>query len=175
MPATPFHYPLAYLIYKIDERLGLPALLVGSMFPDLEIPIIILSFGNRIPDHLVLHSLLGAATIGTFLSIIFTVFFYPHLVSEIFRTEKNRVERECKLSVTLVLSAFLGCISHVLLDFTVHGHNAIFWPFIDDTSSPVVSVLGQYAQPLVHVIMGVLFLILLYNKRKNPIESLLVG
>ena len=174
LPATPFHYPLAYLIHKVDERLSLPALVVGSMFPDLEIPVIVSLFGDRIPDHFVLHSSLGAATLGTLLSVIFTILFYPFLVSKIFRIEKHRVERECKPSIILVLSAFLGCISHVLLDFTVHVHNAIFWPFIDDTTSPVVSVLGQYAQLLVHILMGVLFVILLYNRRKDLVESFLV-
>lgn len=163
------------MIYKIDKKLSLPALVVGSVFPDLEIPVIILLFRDRIPSHLVLHSLLGAATVGTFFSVIFIVLLYPHLVSGIFGIEKNRIERKCKLSVILVLSAFLGNVSHVLLDFTVHIYNAIFWPFLSDTPSPVVSSIGgQYAQLLVHALMGILFMVLLYNKRKNLVESLLV-
>ncbi|MCP8304601.1 MAG: DUF4184 family protein [archaeon] len=44
MPLTPFHHPVAYAIYKLDRRLSLPGLVVGSMFPDLEIPIIFLLY-----------------------------------------------------------------------------------------------------------------------------------
>lgn len=175
MPATPFHYPLAYLIYKLDRKLSLPALVVGSMFPDLEIPVIVLLFTNRIPSHLVLHSLLGAATIGTILSVIFTVLFYPFLISTLFGVERRRTKRKCRLSLPLVFSAFLGNMSHVLLDVTVHIDNAILWPFINNTPSPVVSTLGiQSASLLIHIIMGIIFLVLLYSKRQNLVESLLV-
>lgn len=175
MPATPFHYPLAYVIYRLDDRLSLPALAIGSMFPDVEIPVIILLFTNRIPSHLVLHSLLGAATVGTILSVIFTVLFYPFLVGTLFRIEKGKIKRKCRLSLPLVFSAFLGNMSHVLLDVTVHMDNAILWPFINNTPSPVVSTLGiQSASLLVHTLMAIIFLVLLYNKRQNLVESLLV-
>lgn len=174
MPLTPFHYPVAYVIYRLDKRLILPGLIVGSMFPDLEIPIMILFFGNRIPDHLVLHSLLGAATIGTILSVLLTFLIYPTLVSSLFRIEKSKVERKCRLSLTLVFSAFLGNISHVLLDVTMHVHNPIFWPFRSDMPSPVVSVLGaRNASLVIHTLVAILFLIIIINQRKNLGERLL--
>jgi len=146
------------------------------MFPDLEIPTIILLFGDKIPDHLVLHSLLGAATIGTVLSILVTILAYPPLVSGLFRIEKSKIERKCRLSAILVFSVFLGNISHVLLDVTVHIENAIFWPLLANIQSPVVSALGvQNASLMIHALMGAIFLMLLTRNRKSLFESLLVG
>jgi hypothetical protein len=59
LPVTPFHYPIAYMLSKHDVKLNLPALVVGSMLPDLEIPFIVLLFGTNVPSHMMLHSLLG--------------------------------------------------------------------------------------------------------------------
>ena len=145
------------------------------MVPDLEIPTIILLFGDKIPDHLVLHSLLGAATIGTVLSILVTILVYPPLISGLFRIEKSKIERKCRLSAMLVFSAFLGNISHVMLDVTVHIENAIFWPFLVNIQSPVVSALGaQNAALMIHALMGATFLMLLTRNRKRLFEGLLV-
>ena len=85
MPVTPFHYPLAYVISKFDGRLSLPGLVVGSMLPDLEIPFLVLLFGMQPSNRLVLHSLLGAVTVGTLLSMLFTVLVYPKLTSVSFQ------------------------------------------------------------------------------------------
>jgi len=106
---------VAYVIYRLNEKLNLPRLVVGSMFPDLEIPAIIWLFTTRIPHRLVLYSLLGAATIGTMLSVMFTVLIYPPLISSFFKIDKNKVERKCRLSLALIFSCLLGNISHVFL------------------------------------------------------------
>ena len=130
MPLTPLHYPIAYFLYKLYKRLSLPGLVVGCMFPDLEIPAIMLLFGTRIPNRLILHSLLGSATIGTFLAIIVTIRVYPFHVSYIFHVDKEKVERKCKLSFAMVFSVFVGNLLHVLLDVTNHAYNPVFWPFL---------------------------------------------
>jgi len=44
MSLTPLHYPIAYLFYKVDRRLVLPGLIVGSMLPGIEIPFFINRF-----------------------------------------------------------------------------------------------------------------------------------
>jgi len=49
------------------------------MFPDLEIPFMVLLFGTQVPNRMILHRLLGSATIGTFLALIVTVLVYPLL------------------------------------------------------------------------------------------------
>ena len=92
LPITPFHYPIAYVLYKLGGKLGLPALVVGSMVPDLEIPFMVLLFGTTVPHHLLLHSLLGALTLGTALGIAITVLIYPKLTSAIFFLDKLKVK-----------------------------------------------------------------------------------
>lgn len=178
LPLTPFHYPVAYVIHKLGRRLSLPGLVVGSMFPDLEIPAIIMLVGTRIPHRLVLHSLLGAATVGTFSSLMFTVLIYPVLVSAIFSIHKSKLKEKCRLSLSLCFSCLLGNLSHVLLDIVNHPYNPIFWPFLTlgETPSPLCSALGgaQNASLIIHILLLVLFTALFMNKRENFWERLLV-
>lgn len=178
MPLTLFHHPIAYFIYKLNKKLSLPGLVVGCMFPDLEIPIIALLLGFQAPNRLVLHSLLGAATIGTFLATIFTIMFYPTLVSVFFRVDKKQVEQKCRLSFTLAFSVFLGIISHVLLDITNHPHNPVFWPFLPATATPS-PIYFALEIPLgswwMQGIMGGILLALIVSKRKNLFEELLLN
>ena len=178
MPLTPLHYPIAYLVYKLDKRLSLPGLVVGCMFPDLEIPAIMLLFGTQVPNRMILHSLLGSATLGTFLALIVTIRVYPPLVSRLFHVDKKKVESKCKLSFAVVFSVFVGNLSHVLLDVTNHPYNPVFWPFLPATvtPSPIYFALGNPLGSLgMQIIMGVLLVALIVIKRKNLFEELLVG
>jgi hypothetical protein len=178
LPLTPLHYPIAYFIYKLDKRLSLPGLVVGCMFPDLEIPTIMLLFGTQIPNRMILHSLLGSATIGTFLALIVTVRIFPSLVNRLFHVDKKRVESKCKLSFAVVFSVLVGNISHVLLDVTNYPYNPVFWPFLPATatSSPIYFALGNPLGSLwMQIIMAVLLAALIVFKRKNLFEELLVG
>jgi membrane-bound metal-dependent hydrolase YbcI (DUF457 family) len=178
LPLTPLHYPIAYLVYKLDKRLSLPGLVVGCMFPDLEIPTIMLLFGTQIPNRMILHSLLGSATLGTFLALIVTIRIYPSLVSRLFHVDKKKVERKCKLSFAVVFSVFVGNLSHVLLDVTNHPYNPVFWPFLPATAtpSPIYFALGNPLGSLwMQIIMGVLLVALIVIKRRNLFEELLVG
>jgi hypothetical protein len=175
---TPFHYPVAYVIYRLRGSFSLPALIVGVMVPDLEIPFIVLLFGTSVPERLVLHSLLGALTAGTVLSVAITVLVYPRLISAILPVDGNRVKEKCCLSSSLVLCCLLGGLSHVLLDVVNHAYNPVLWPFISlyDTPSPIVPILGGEgsASLIVHALMAILFLALFFNKRENFWERLLV-
>lgn len=178
MPLTPLHYPIAYFILKLSKNFSLPGLIVGSMIPDIEIPFLVLIFGNAGPNHLVLHSLLGSATLGTMLGMIITIKFYPFLVGNFFGVDKEKVESKCKLSSALVFSVLVGTISHVLLDFTNHLYNPILWPFLDAEMipSPIYLLLGeQFGYLWIQVIMGTLLLVIIFIERKNLVESLLVG
>ncbi|MCW8802128.1 MAG: DUF4184 family protein, partial [Candidatus Bathyarchaeota archaeon] len=156
MLVTPLHHPIAYFIYKLDKRFSLPGLVVGCMFPDLENPFIMLFFGSDVPNRLVLHSIFGAATLGVFLAVIFTVKVYPYLVSSLFHVNKERVKTKCKLSLGLVLSVLVGILSHVLLDVTNHPYNPLFWPFSSTfINSPIYFALGTTVGSLyMQVIMG---------------------
>jgi len=148
------------------------------MFPDLEIPVIVLLFGTRVPNRMILHSLLGSATLGTFLALIVTIRVYPPLVSRLFHVDKKKVESKCKLSFIVVFSVFVGNLSHVLLDVTNHPHNPLFWPFRSaiETSSPIYFALGNPLGSLwMQIIMAVLLAALIVIKWKNLFEELVVG
>jgi membrane-bound metal-dependent hydrolase YbcI (DUF457 family) len=178
LPLTPLHFPIAYFIYKLDKRLSLPGLVVGCMFPDLEIPFTVLLFGTQVPNRMVLHSLLGSATVGTFFALIVTVRVYPPLVSRLFHVDKERVKSRCKLSFAVFFSVFVGNLSHVLLDVTNHPYNPIFWPFrsATATSSPIYFALGNPLGSLgMQIIMAALLAGLIAIKRKNLFEELLIG
>lgn len=137
MPPTPLHCGVAYLINRGRRQLSLPALLVSSMVPDLEIPIIFLVTGG-LQDRLVLHSLLGAATLGTFLSILLTVFLYPPVVSFFFKLDRERIEERCRFSGILVVSCIVGCLLHVFLDLMTHEFNPILYPFVNESFDALV-------------------------------------
>lgn len=178
MPLTPLHYPIAYFVHKLSKNFSLPGLIVGSMVPDIEIPFLILIFGNDGPNRLVLHSLLGSATLGTMLGIIITIKFYPFLVSYFFGVDKEKVESKCKLSSALAISVLIGSIFHVLLDFSNHLYNPILWPFLEAQMipSPIYLLLGEHFGYLwIQVIMGTLLLVIIFIERKNIAKSLLVG
>jgi membrane-bound metal-dependent hydrolase YbcI (DUF457 family) len=169
---------VAYVLYKLKANFSLPGLIVGSMVPDLEIPFIVLWSRTETFDRLVLHSLLGAMTLGTIISIAITVLIYPRLTSAIFPIGKQKVKEKCTFSLGLAVSCLLGSLSHVLLDITNHPYNPVFWPFLtsNETPSPIVPLLGGEATAslLVHTLMVVLFIGLFANKRKNFWNHLLV-
>jgi hypothetical protein len=148
------------------------------MFPDLEVPFLVLLYGTQVPHRMVLHSILGSATLGTLLGVVVTVLVYPGLVSRLFHVDKEKVKTKCKLSFAVVFSVFVGNLSHVLLDVTNHPYNPLFWPFIPaiDTPSPIYFAFGA---PLgsywMQVVMAAVLVVLIVVKRKNLFEELLVG
>lgn len=142
MPFTPFHYPVAYLLKNADRRLSLPALAVGSVMPDIEVPLMWILFPGFQYDHLLLHSIVGAMTVGLAAVLFATVFIYPPLVSTLFGLDKESIAKECQASRTVVLSAVLGLMGHLLLDITMHWYNPLLWPWIEPTAivGPLVSL-----------------------------------
>lgn len=177
MPLTPFHYPVAYVISKLDRKLSLPALAVGSMLPDIEIPLMFLLFGFDYHHSLVLHSLVGAAIFGTIFTVLLTNIVYPYFISALFRIDRRKVGRRCSLSLHLVFSGFLGVLSHVLLDLVNHAYRPILWPFSQSTISIVCSALGgpQNASLIAHTVLLGLFGVIVATQRENIREKLLVG
>lgn len=180
LPLTPLHYPVAYLIYRLNKRLSLPGLIVGSMLPDIEVPIMLILFGTEVPPRLVLHSLLGAASLGTLFSLALTVLIYPTLVNVFFSIRLVEVEKECKLTLKLQFSCLLGNTSHVLLDYTNHDYNPIFWPFQmpEETPNLICSALGgrEAASLIVQSILIIIgLIILLINGRRHAWKKLLLG
>ena len=148
------------------------------MLPDLEIPFMVLLFGNSVPTHLMLHSILGSLTVGTAIAVAITVLIYPKITSTIFPIDKLKVKQKCKFSLTLVFSCAIGCLSHALLDVANHTYNPVFWPFLTsaETPSPIVPLLGgvQTASLLMHSLMTALFITFYAFKRENFWENMLV-
>jgi len=144
------------------------------MFPDLEVPVLFLLIGT---DRLVLHSLLGAVTIGTMLSVMFTITMYPIILSNIFGIDGEKVKEKTRLSVNLVFSCLLGNLSHVALDFINHLYNPLFWPFSGATLSPICLAFGGLETSFWFVSTPLIafFISLLITQREKRWEKLLIG
>src|SRR3990170_2253509 len=137
MPYTPIHWSIAYLAREIRPSLSLPALIVSAVVPDLEIPFIYIITSGRL-GRLVLHSFLGAVTLATLLSVIFTVFAYSPLVSYLFKLDSKIVRDRCRFSWSLVAVCLLGNLSHVLIDSLHHEYNPLLFPFTYDSFNALV-------------------------------------
>jgi membrane-bound metal-dependent hydrolase YbcI (DUF457 family) len=181
LPITPLHYPIAKIIHLLDGKvsLSLPALIVGSFVPDLEVPFVYFLSGTWSQDRMVLHSLIGGLTLGTLIAVAFTVLVYPRLIGAILPIDKKRVKEKCSFSLMLVFSGLLGVLSHVLLDVFNHAYNPLFWPFLSlfQAPSPIVPLLGGpgMASTIVEGIMLLLFVLLAVKNRSNFWERLFVG
>ena len=145
MPVTPLHYPLAHGISRLDKRLSLPGVVVGSVIPDIEVPLMWVFFSD-LPDHLFLHSLIGAVTLGTLLAVVVTWLLYPPIISLIFGVDRERLKEASGLSKMLVLSCLIGVLSHLLLDYPMHWYNPILWPWVDPFTvvGPLVLLFAPY-------------------------------
>ncbi len=128
MPYTPLHWSVAYLAREIRPSSSLPALIVSTAVPDLEIPFIYVVTGGQF-GRLVLHSFLGAATLATVLSVVLTVFAYSPLISYFFKLDSKIVKDRCRLSSSMVAVCLLGSLSHVLIDSLHHEYNPLLFPF----------------------------------------------
>jgi hypothetical protein len=157
MPYTPIHWSIAYLGREIRPSLSLPALIVSTAVPDLEVPFIYFLSGGQI-GRLVLHSLLGAATLATLLSVVFTVFVYPQLISYLFKLDSKTVRYKCRLSWSLVMVCLLGSLSHVLIDAMHHEYNPLLFPFTYNSFNSLV-IMNDWS--LASVIVPLSFLALL--------------
>ena len=177
MPVTPLHYPFAFLLSKTDKRLSLPALVVGSVMPDIEVPLMWIFF-STLPDHLFLHSLIGAATVGTLLTVFVTRFLYTPIISTIFGVDRTELNEVCRITPWLVASSFIGVMSHLILDYPMHLYNPILWPWVNpyDVVGPLVLLfvptsgfwggylLASYITHLSMIVLWMAILVKLYSK-----------
>ena len=166
--------------------MNLPGLIVGSFIPDIEVPILFLFFSEGIDSHFILHSLIGALTIGTLISTLATVLLYPIIASLLFQLDKVKVKEACKLTPVLVFSCMLGNVFHILLDLPMHPYSLILWPFVDPNNIIGVLVLvfavdGDIklgfliANILTSLIMGLFMAAVVIKSRKNLWEQILIG
>ena len=127
------------------------------MAPDLEIPFLYVATSGQYP-RLVLHSLLGAITLATMLSVILVVLAYPPVVSYLFKIDYKTVKDRCRFSWSMVAICFVGSLSHVLIDSLHHEYNPLFFPFTYSSYDAFV-FMNDWA--LASVIIPIAFLSLL--------------
>jgi hypothetical protein len=140
MTLTPLHIAFVWPLKLRFRKLHFAALTVGAVIPDIE-PLIAWIFGwsvfcgwdfpcSPVPDRLVLHSIIGAITIDAILTIIF--------VKMIGKLGLQRMGiygfTDVKTSAAFLISAAIGSLSHVFVDWLHHPANPIFWPFLVDGS-----------------------------------------
>ncbi len=115
-----------------------------------------------------------------------TSYMYPGVVTKLFGFQKEEVKRWCKPSWALFLSCVLGNLGHILLDVTMHAVNPIFWPWIDpeNVMGPLVILFGGkvdvdqeflWARIASHLVMGILCMVIILQKRQRRWEYLLLG
>ena len=132
MPAVFLHSTFAYFMNRFSPQFSLPALLVGSMMPDVEV-LAIYYLTNGAIDRLLFHSIIGAMTIGTIASVVIVVFIYPSFVSFFVRMDKTYIKKKCSFSWTLIGLCLIGNVSHVLIDATHHTFNPLMYPIFDQS------------------------------------------
>ncbi|MHA1638355.1 MAG: DUF4184 family protein [Candidatus Thorarchaeota archaeon] len=180
--------PLAWAISKADKRMILPGLVVGAVIPDIECLILWYFFRGILPDHLVLHSLIGGLLLGTLLAVFVTLIFYPPIISGIFKVDKRRLKDACKFTPMLVVSCFIGVASHLLLDYTHHWYNPILWPWVDPYlfvgplvqlfafDGDIIGTGSPAAQLLVHSLMLIWWVAIILKYRKDNLwENVWLG
>jgi hypothetical protein len=137
MTLLPLHPAFVWLL-RLNPSLpfSFAALTVGSLVPDLELVIAYVAGASVFcgvnfpceaePDRLVLHSLLGAVTIDVVLTIIFV-----KLIG-LLRPERLGINgfRNVRINAWFCVSAAVGSISHILVDWFHHQANPIFWPIM---------------------------------------------
>ncbi len=156
MPSPFGHLAIAYLIHKSEKTLSLPALVIGSIISDLDLLFYYLTSGYV--GRELLHSFVGGGVIGTLLSTFLTVTFYPLVVSSLFGINKKEIGRVCRFSKTVLVSSFIGVLSHILIDSTCHNYNPLLYPF---TTQSIDVLLLTSDWELAYIVVDTLLLALL--------------
>jgi hypothetical protein len=118
----------------------MPGLVIGSFVPDIEVPLLWM-LGNGVYDHWILHSLIGAVTIGLLIALGITHYVYPPLIARLFGIERANLNEACAISKALGISCLAGLLGHILLDVPIHPYNQLLWPWINPTALPGILVL----------------------------------
>ncbi|MEM2142553.1 MAG: hypothetical protein QXQ81_04775, partial [Candidatus Thorarchaeota archaeon] len=105
--------------------------------------------GETVAEHLLLHSILGATTIGTILAVLVTTAIDPTQVGRVFNVNDETLKRRCAVGPWLIISCFCGVVSHLVLDYTMHWYNALLWPYVDPYSivGPLVLLFTPLGEP----------------------------
>ncbi len=160
MPYTPIHCGVAYLARQFRPQLSLPALLVSTMAPDLEIPFLYVATSGQYP-RLVMHSILGAITLSMVVSVVLVVLAYPTVVSYLFKIDYKTIKGRCRFSWSVVAICLAGSLSHVLIDSLHHRYNPLFYPITYSSYDGFV-FMNDWALASVIIPLAFLFLLVLF-------------
>jgi len=171
LPANFLHPVFAYLINKWKPQFSLPALLVGSIIPDVEvIPIFYLTDGEI--DRLIFHSIIGSITLGTILSVAIVMFVYPRFVSLIFRIDINDIKKKCRFSTTLIGACMIGNLSHLLIDSTSHEYNPLFYPIFSESVN-IFRISNEiiFDNLVINLVLATIFLIIVITSIRKGVKG----
>jgi len=172
MPSSLGHFAVAYVFHKLKKTLSLPALIVGSIIPDIDILIYYLTTGNFAIGRELLHSLAGVGIFGTLISVLVTVLVYPHIVSVFLGIEKEQVKQECKFSKTVVVSCLLGGLSHAIIDSTCHDYNPLLYPFTSQSINVLLFTNDwKLSYAIVEIFLFVILLIMLATEIRKETKG----
>ena len=110
--------------------------MMGSIIPDVEVPILFLSGLEMQTGHGALHSILGALTVDVLLTVLAVILVYPTLAGlwegrfgsrwlHFAGVDVGNIE---KLPVA-AYSGFTGILMHISLDYLTHTTMPYAWPF----------------------------------------------
>ena len=171
MPAMFLHSTFAYLINQWKPQFSLPALLVGTLLPDVEVPILYYLTDGAI-DRLLFHSIIGAVTVGTIVSVGIVLIVYPPFVSFFFRLDKKDVKKKCRFSGTLFGLCMIGNLSHVLIDATHHEFNPLLYPIFKESLNFLrISGDQSFDVRIVTLVLTVIFLVFVIASLRKGVKS----
>jgi len=172
IPITPFHMTFAWAFHRLTgKRTVQPALLIGSMVPDIEIPFLVFVGYTYPHTRLVLHSFLGGAILGTLIAIGLLYIVFPFVAAFFTGRAPSEIKNMYNFK-NVVISSLIGVVFlHVFIDALHHPYNPLFWPFTPENIT--LFVIGNYALTTVyiHIISGIpLVIIILYLIIKRDSE-----
>jgi membrane-bound metal-dependent hydrolase YbcI (DUF457 family) len=125
MPVTPLHIGIPGLpAYFKPTRVDITAAVLGGTLVDIDFFLYVL-FGGRI--HGFLHTIPGATVLAVTLVVVL------YMLDPVNRRVKGlfRWERESDVQA-LVIGAFLGTYSHIILDSLIYSDVKLLQPFSDE-------------------------------------------
>jgi len=109
---------------------------MGSVIPNIEVPILYLSGLEMQTGHGALHSIIGALTIDVMLAVIAVYTVFPALVGLLERRFGTRWSHFAGVDVAniegvpmVAYSALAGILMHIGIDYLTHLAMPYFWPF----------------------------------------------
>lgn len=169
MPLTHFHLGSGLFFGTIlwSRFFYLPAVLIGSIFPDIELMFVLL-YNYKYPylsysHHGILHSLLAGFLIAVLMAILLRRSYWPAR-----RWGKKLLKRfypaQKKTSFNIFLGSLFGYGIHLFFDAIMHDDVFPFWPSHFNPFLRLVSISEEYS---IISILGVLGLVLFSLKTIN--------